>query len=233
MGKIEKLVVLGVLLVIVGILGATQMLPAEGRLALGAEPGDVEVTPVQDGGAEPQRDPWAGPEMEPEPAGASEAVQAVEESSQAMADAGEQPMPLEAPVAAPAAELAGDLRSMEGLAAYPMPGYWVCTVAEGDTFESLAERLYGSPERAVLLRRDNEGLEVLAAGEEILVSELDDGYTGAAIHVVQQGESLWSIAEAAYGKGWLHERIQAANADQLGTGAQLKPGMVLRLPSAE
>ena len=44
---------------------------------------------------------------------------------------------------------------------------------------------------------------------------------------------LWGIAEAAYGKGWLHERIQAANADQLGTGAQLKPGMVLRLPSAE
>lgn len=230
MGKIEKLVVLGVLLVIVGILGATQMLPAEGRLALGAEPGDVEVTPVQDGGAEPQRDPWAGPEIEPEPVGAPESAPA---ASPMVGRPEPQPEPVEAPAAPPAAELAGDLLTMEGLEAYPLPGYWVYEVAEGDTFESLAERLYGGSERAVLLRRDNEGLAVLAVGEEILVSELDDGYTGAATHVVQQGESLWSIAEAAYGKGWLHERIQAANADQLGTGAQLKPGMVLRLPSAE
>ena len=51
MGKIEKLVVLGVLLVIVGILGATQVLtPGGHRMALGAGPGEVAGRP-QGGGA--------------------------------------------------------------------------------------------------------------------------------------------------------------------------------------
>ena len=228
MGKIEKLVVLGVLLVIVGILGATQVLtPGTQRMALGAELGEVEVMP-QDGGAEPTVDPWQVTEepMLPEPAGDAGGVGAPQ-------GAPAEPLLPQRPLEPEVAPLAGDLPSMEGLSAYPLPGYWVCTVQEGETLASLATRLYGSPERAVLLRRDNEGVEALEAGQELLVCEVDDGYTGARTHVVQQGESLWSIAEAAYGKGWLHERIQDANADQLGAGAKLKPGMVLRLPSVD
>ncbi|MBL6722000.1 MAG: LysM peptidoglycan-binding domain-containing protein [Planctomycetes bacterium] len=229
MGKIEKLVVLGVLLVIVGILGATQVLtPGSHRMALGAEPGEVEVMP-QDGGAEPTVDPWQVVEEQSLPTPSREDVGGVGAPQGAPAE----PLMPQRPMEPQAAPLVGDLLSMEGLSAYPMPGYWVCTVQEGETLASLAERLYGAPERAVLLQRDNEGVETLEAGQELLVCELDDGYTGARTHVVQQGESLWSIAEAAYGKGWLHERIQDANADQLGAGAKLKPGMVLRLPSMD
>jgi nucleoid-associated protein YgaU len=55
---------------------------------------------------------------------------------------------------------------------------------------------------------------------------------GVRTHVVGEGESLWSIAEAYYGDGFMHEQLAAANTDVLGPRGELPRGATLRIPPA-
>ncbi len=53
------------------------------------------------------------------------------------------------------------------------------------------------------------------------------------VHQVAKGETLYRIAEKYYGSGGLTQKVDqilAANRDVLRTAAELKPGMVLRIP---
>ena len=52
----------------------------------------------------------------------------------------------------------------------------------------------------------------------------------AAVYTVQQGDTLWSIAQRLYGKGALWTQIFEANRDQLASPSQLRPGMRLVIP---
>lgn len=53
-----------------------------------------------------------------------------------------------------------------------------------------------------------------------------------ATHTVEEGETLWAIAERYYGDGALYRRIEEANAGRLGKGGSLYVGAKLVIPGA-
>jgi hypothetical protein len=56
------------------------------------------------------------------------------------------------------------------------------------------------------------------------------GYIGYREYTVVSGDSLWSIAQAAYGDGSLYPRIVRANPAQITDPDVVYPGQVLRIP---
>jgi nucleoid-associated protein YgaU len=103
-------------------------------------------------------------------------------------------------------------------------------VQPGDTFESIAACYYGESSRAIVVRRENEGLETPVAGTRIWIAVEDDGTNAERMYTVVEGDNLWNIAHKAYGKGWWYKRIQVANQNMLGESNALRVGMKLRLP---
>lgn len=65
------------------------------------------------------------------------------------------------------------------------------------------------------------------AGTEA-VPEADE--VGGRTHTVVPGDSLWKIAESAYGNGADYMKIFEANRDQLDNPDLIKPGQVLKIP---
>lgn len=210
MGKIEKLVVLSVLLVIVGILGAAQVWAPEEAVHA------ADVDPLVEGVT----------------------LELVGMPEMSEMDLTTDPVPFVAPDdAAPAidelpvpARPLGDLITQQGLEASHDPGLMLYQVQAGDTFESIAACYYGEASRAIIVRSENEGLEALVVGTKIWVAVEDDGTLPGRMYTVVEGDNLWDIAHKAYGKGWLHEQIRVANQDALGESNRLSVGMKLRLP---
>ncbi|QDU68600.1 LysM peptidoglycan-binding domain-containing protein [Engelhardtia mirabilis] len=63
----------------------------------------------------------------------------------------------------------GRLRQVDALAETVITGFALYTCDGSETFSSLARDLYGSVEYANVIRANNEGLEVLTSGDELLV----------------------------------------------------------------
>lgn len=124
----------------------------------------------------------------------------------------------------------GDLVTRRQLETSGDPGLMLYTVQPGDTFESIADCYYGDATRAIIVSRENEGLTTPVAGTRIWIPVDDDGTSAERTYTVIAGDNLWNIAHKAYGKGWLHERIRAANVEVLGDSSALQVGMTLRLP---
>lgn len=123
------------------------------------------------------------------------------------------------------------LRSLAGLSDHRFdPTLKVYTVNGGETFESLAERYYENAALTALLARNNEGVERLAAGMQILFPIHDDGIGDEQFYEVQQDDSLWKIAKQVYGQGHLWKQIFEANQDVLLDADAVKPGMQLVIP---
>lgn len=125
---------------------------------------------------------------------------------------------------------AWDLITVEGLAPTLDPRFQIYTCQGGETFITLAQALYGTEKKAALLRRDNEGVESLSAGQELLVAVVDDRPGGGDRYEVLEGENLWNIAKKVYGAGSRWQEIYDANGDVLRTPDDIRPGVVLVIP---
>lgn len=125
---------------------------------------------------------------------------------------------------------AWDLITVEGLTPTFDPRFQVYTCGAGETFSSVARKLYGSEKKSTLLRRDNESLAELRAGQELLVAVVDDRPGGGDRYQVHEGESLWRIAKKVYGAGSRWKEIYEANRDTLASPDPLPLGVVLRIP---
>ncbi len=64
----------------------------------------------------------------------------------------------------------------------------------------------------------------------ILGTRIVPGYYGYREHLVQRGDTLWSIAEAAYGRGASFPLIVRANPHQITDPNVIHAGQVLRIP---
>jgi len=135
--------------------------------------------------------------------------------------------------------------------------YLLYTWRTGDTIAAVADRYYGDRKLRYLIRNSNEGAAYRpgdkinlpfkdataeagtrpafepapahVAPEKVVIPESAPA-TKVQSYTVQDGDSLWSIASDAYGKGTKWEQIFKANRDQLDDASDLKPGMVLRIP---
>lgn len=240
MGKVEKLVVLGVLLVISVILAVS--LNQSGDPAAGRRAGPSERAPTQQdllaassapsaSRSEERRLPAPSPETAAPSPRQTGARPAPTEPPATAAPMEETPRVLTSSVR-PVVPEDWDLMTLEGL---DEPGaredaFKVYTCAPGDTFALLAVRFYGDEGRAELLRRNNEGVSVLVPGQTILVPVRDDAGPTAREHVVADGESLWIISREFYGKGSRWAEIYEANRDVLASPDAVRAGMVLRIP---
>lgn len=61
-------------------------------------------------------------------------------------------------------------------------------------------------------------------------SHLVDRYVGFRVHTVQPGDTLFAIAQEAYGDGNLFPRIFEANRNQIADPNLIVPGQTLRIP---
>lgn len=249
MGKTEKIVVLGVLFLIVLILvvsldpGTDTVLagPQDGEVALGQpqslDPGILGSVRALSGssgssGSESPAEEVLGGAPAPGPTAATPA---------------QDPIAAEEPPATRPGLLLGEtqpiyevpetppddwaLRSLAGLSDHRFdPSLKVYTVSGGESFESLAERYYGDAVLGALLVRNNEGVQQLESGMQLLFPIHDDGIGDEQFYVVQQDDSLWKIAKKVYGKGYLWEQIFEANQDILASAEAVKPGMKLVIP---
>jgi nucleoid-associated protein YgaU len=51
------------------------------------------------------------------------------------------------------------------------------------------------------------------------------------LHRIEEGETLWSIAQRYYGDGNLHPKLAEWNTDRVGSGGTIRPGASLVIPS--
>lgn len=119
------------------------------------------------------------------------------------------------------------------------------TTVEGDTWDTIADIVYGDPELAWAVREANTDVrgETLAGGVALFIvphEEIDrsrapsrtkPGNEGSTrIHVVEKDETLSGISRQYYGRETRWKEIFEANRDQLATERDLRPGMKIRIP---
>lgn len=239
MGKVEKIVVLGVLFVIVSILAVSL------DRGLGGESPEAGGSRVVNAGAsanvlqQARINPRNRGRRVPEPGSAVEVTPSAVVTPLLSAEVQDPQIeqgPLSEASSAPAVpaglDADWDLVTMEGLEVHPLdPQMMLYTAGAGDDFVSLSERLYGDAVHAHTLRCNNEGILDIQEGQVLLVPVMSDN-AGDLMHEVASGESLWKIAERIYGegKGYRCDIIYEANRDVLGSPDDLKQGMMLRVP---
>lgn len=125
-----------------------------------------------------------------------------------------------------------DLVTLVGLESTVDPEVFVLSARTNETWESLAERLYGDASKARLLRRSNEGT-TLGAGTALLVPAIDRLPKVPDVREVEvlEGEGLWHVAKRALGSGVRWKELHDANRDRISDPDHVKPGTLLRLPS--
>jgi hypothetical protein len=248
MGKIEKLVVLGVLGLIVVILAVTfsppeveGSSPREQELAGGrrAELGDETGT----NSSHTDRDRVRPEDLLVQPSKTSRGKDRDETLTEAVQPGKRTPLlstetvlEKRQPEAAPPE--GSILITMQGLEASALEDFKIYRARSGETYATLAERFYGDAQRAVLLQLYNEGQPTVVAGRPMFVPVFDvelpedepiqvaDGDT----HLVEEGESLWTIAADELGSGARWPQLHEANLDVLPDPHDLRPGMKLRIP---
>jgi LysM repeat protein len=107
------------------------------------------------------------------------------------------------------------------------------TVQPGDSLFSIAQQAYGDGnqwERIYTANKQVIGNDPnhLVPGEVLVISPLSA--TPGSNYTVQAGDSLFSIAQQAYGDGNVWQVIYAANTDVITDPNTLVPGWVLYIP---
>src|SRR5579859_2041362 len=119
--------------------------------------------------------------------------------------------------------------------AQPIPGSNY-TVQPGDTLSSIAQQAYGDGNLWQKIYDANKqviGVDPndIQPGQVIFIPVLTPAPTPGSHYTVQPGDSLFSIAQRAYGDGNLWQKIYDANKQVIGVDPNdIQPGEVLYIP---
>ena len=263
MGKVEKVVVLGVLFLIAVILVVSLTVDDPLDKAKVAIPG---AAPVEKTAGPESKTPVAKGTEVAQGAGAATTVApaTTQATPSTLLSANVATEPPSAPARAadaltmPAGTM---LKTGAGLQDSFMPDMKFYTWQSGDTFRSVAAKYYGDATKVTMLRRVNEDRYDVAPGEKIFVPVFDldaapetaalanasqpaaapattaaaakpapTTASGARVHVVKEGESLWKIAKQELGSGARWNEIYDANRDVLSSPEALHTGLKLKIP---
>lgn len=78
---------------------------------------------------------------------------------------------------------------------------------------------------------------ILAAGNVLGIGKVEEEISvetsepAASFHTVEKGDTLWAVAEKAYGNGSKYQAIFEANKPMLSHPDKIYPGQVLRIPT--
>lgn len=244
MGNLEKLLVVGVLVVVIAILAISlfwssdiSTIPEMQKDPLATEASGTAAPAVGDLGL-------------PSGAASEPAVGA----SEPKAPASEPFVP--PPSDPPVGTTPSLMTSQPSPAAGPVPGeenFRSYTIKKGDTLETIAQRELGSKSKVAEIQKANEGLDPkkLRVGKTILIPR-DAGAPSSlatksaeeekpvaagpskagkvSTYIVQKGDTLWEIAKNVYGDGAQWKKIFEANRDKLSNENSLRVGMTLLVP---
>lgn len=240
MGKAEKIVVLSIIFLVVVLF--VWSLGGETGAAEKKSGEDTKVADVEmQEGSFARRAPSAAPETAPdESTDAGEFIQPSLEDGQIVTtrprDVNEETIAAFEDVPEPVQALSvrmrpgWDIVSTEGLEPTIDPDTLQYRTADGQTWESIADAVYGDATKAILLRHNNEGME--APGEVVLVPARAEAIEELSqrLAVVRQGESLWGVARRTLGKGSRWREIFEANRGVIADPDYVAPGTELMIP---
>ncbi|WP_300846711.1 LysM peptidoglycan-binding domain-containing protein [uncultured Acetatifactor sp.] len=120
----------------------------------------------------------------------------------------------------------------------PGTGAVAYTVEEGDTLWSIAVKFFGDGNQWKKIYEDNKDIlsdpNMIYAGQVLVINVawLTTGQETiqGGIYTVQPGDSLWRIAEKAYGNGRRWRRIYEANTDKISDASKIYVGQTLVIP---
>lgn len=115
------------------------------------------------------------------------------------------------------------------------------TVSRGDTLWSIAERHLGAGERWREISELNRGRQMtdgstfdeartIQPGWSLLVTSVAPRHADQHVVTVQRGDTLWEIAEDAYGDGTEWPRIYQTNDSKIGNPHWIYPGQRFNVP---
>lgn len=232
MVKAEKIVVLSILFLVVGLF----------VWSLGAETEDAgQRSGGEDEQAATAEDPRTGAETfaRRAPATNDEAVRDDDAGAASIAQfidvaAGPRPEVSEPePVQALAVRMRSgwDIVSTEGLEKTVDPDTLLFRPAEGQTWEEIADAVYGDASKAIALRHSNEGMAAPGATVQVPAKVGSLAELGERLAVVRQGESLWGVSRRMLGKGSRWREIYEANRGVIADPDYVAPGTQLAIPS--
>jgi hypothetical protein len=242
MGKFEKVVVLAVLFLVTLIL----------VVSLNTDPEQEITYAALGGGAESDPEGLSSLAMAPEMDGAMEVtagpdawewtLQDADETAGAGFDPGSallsgQIEGLAEELLLPAVQIpeGSILIETRGLKESFDPALFLHTVAEGETYETLALRYFGDAALTEMLQRANDDLRSAPISETVMIPAFNQSLRMAdrlsgMTYTVQTGDQLSGISLKVYGDARIWNRIYEVNRDILKSPDELRPGMVLRIP---
>lgn len=129
----------------------------------------------------------------------------------------------------PAMDPTWSLVRLDGLEDTFNPAYKTFTSRKGDTFKALAIRFYGDKRHEQFLRRNNEGVRSLTAGQVVNMPCVNEAPLGSS-YTVCEGDSLWKISKKQYNAGHRWKEIYDANRHVMKSPDDLSLGMELMIP---
>ncbi|MCP5021429.1 MAG: LysM peptidoglycan-binding domain-containing protein [bacterium] len=129
----------------------------------------------------------------------------------------------------PALDPTWSLVRVDGLEDTFNPAYKTFTCRKGDTFKGLAIRFYGDKRHEQFLRRNNESVRRLKAGQVVMMPCVNEAPLGNS-YTVCEGDSLWKISKKQYKKGYRWKEIYDANRHVMKSPDDLSLGMELIIP---
>ncbi|HEX6291939.1 MAG TPA: LysM peptidoglycan-binding domain-containing protein [Herpetosiphonaceae bacterium] len=123
-------------------------------------------------------------------------------------------------------------------------GATVYTVQSGDTLTGIAWRFYGNANLWTTIYDANRNViganpHMIYPGQRIVIQSMSTPAPAPVppqsgevqgLHTVRSGESLWSIAQQAYGNGTGWNTIYQANQHQIANPSMIFPGQELTIP---